>query len=306
MFFAGCGIGACSWTLATGSRPSPLLTAARARFSPFLPSAIKLVMSLGNRVTAARSTIVLDAVSCTPMRMPIASEKVTNLIKNSVVRDSWYVVRCYRAPRADLRATSHEPLTTILIYLDAGAADDLGPLGDVVVQVLPEFARRHRQRFRALLVPGFLHVGPFDDFRNLRIEPVDHRLRRSSRRHEADPDGGFITWHAGLGHRRHVGQDRRALLAGGCQRSYPPALRGRRHGGDRIHHHLHLPAHHAGARVAAALVGNVHDVHVRHRLEKLAGHVVRRSGARGCVVKSTWLRLRERDALLHRKSTRLN
>src|ERR1019366_10510347 len=177
--------------------------------------------------------------------------------------------------------TSHEPLTTILIHLDAGAANDLGPLGDVVVQVLPEFARRHRQRFRALLVPGFLHVGPFDDFRNLRIEPVDHRLRRSSRRHEADPDGGFITRHAGLGHRRHVGQDRRALLAGGCQRSYPPALRGRRHGGDRIHHHLHLPAHHAGARVAAALVGNVHDVHVRHRLEKLAGHVVRRPGARG-------------------------
>src|SRR5450759_2827523 len=136
MFFAGRGIGACSLTLATGSRHSPLLTAARARFRAFLPSAIKLVMSLGNRVAAARSTIVLDAISCTPMRMPFASEKVTNRIRVArgtlfVVRCSWYVGRCSLFVVNARRAPIYEPRTTYhefsLVDLDAGAADDLGP-----------------------------------------------------------------------------------------------------------------------------------------------------------------------------------
>jgi hypothetical protein len=64
----------------------------------------------------------------------------------------------------------------------------------------------------------------------------------------------------------------------GAERLDLAFLRVLRHHGHRVEHHLHLAAEHARARVAAALVRHVHDVDAGHRLEELAGHVVRRAG----------------------------
>ena len=66
-----------------------------------------------------------------------------------------------------------------------------------------------------------------------------------------------VARHAGLLHRRHVGQERRALLAADREQAQLARLHVRHHRRDRIEHHLRLAAEQVRMRGAAALVRNV-------------------------------------------------
>ena len=84
----------------------------------------------------------------------------------------------------------------------------------------------------------------------------------------------------------------------GAERAHLPGLDVRRHGGDRIEHHLHMAADHAVARLARGLVRHVHQVGAAQRFEQFARHMVRRAGAGRRIVEAARLRLRQRDEFL--------
>src|SRR5829696_5448450 len=179
-----------------------------------------------------------------------------------------------------------------LLHLGAGELHHLRPFLDVVAQVFAELGRRHLQRHGALPCPVVAHLGSAQHLADLGVELVDDRLRRAGRRHEAEPDRRLVAGDAGLGDRRHVGQDARARQPGDAERPHLPGLDVRRHRGDGVDHHLHMAADDAVARLAAAAVRHVDDVGAAHRFEQLAGHMVGRAGAGGGVVERARPRLR--------------
>ena len=135
-----------------------------------------------------------------------------------------------------------------------------------------------------MLGPGGFHIGLAGDFGDGFVELVDHGLGCAGGRHQAQPDGGFVTGHAGFGQGRHFGHHVRALEAGGgqCLDFAGAHLLG--HGGDGVKHQVNLAADHVSAGARAAFVGHVNGIDVGHALEQFAGHVIRRAGAGRCVV----------------------
>src|SRR5262249_8496963 len=85
--------------------------------------------------------------------------------------------------------------------------DEFGPLFDLGLHKGPEFVGLHRHRLRALLPPRLFYVRAREDFVDLGVEEGDDRLRGSRRRHDADPNRGFVAGNSGLRQRRHVGDD---------------------------------------------------------------------------------------------------
>src|SRR6516164_999984 len=71
--------------------------------------------------------------------------------------------------------------------------DDLGPFHNIAAQEFVEFIRAHRHRDRALMGPELDDLRPLDRLVDGTVQFVDDRLRRSGRRHQSKPDGGFIT-----------------------------------------------------------------------------------------------------------------
>ncbi|MFN7087261.1 MAG: hypothetical protein ACK4N4_11625 [Burkholderiales bacterium] len=94
---------------------------------------MKAVIVLGSRVVAARSTISFETGSCTPMRMPLASEKVTKRIKKL---PGWFSVEIqaatitphvgYGQPRAEHGGVEGRFLTILAIGVNRRARMSLG------------------------------------------------------------------------------------------------------------------------------------------------------------------------------------
>ena len=124
--------------------------------------------------------------------------------------------------------------------------------------------------------------------------------RRAGGREETEPHQRLVSRVAGLGDRRHVGHDRVALQAAHAERAELSRLRVRQRSHDDVEHERDVPAQqidHGGSR---AFVGNVDQVHFRHRLEKLHRHVRGAAAAGGAVIERAGTRFRERDQILHR------
>src|SRR5947209_18079065 len=66
--------------------------------------------------------------------------------------------------------------------------DDFRPLHNIAAQEFVEFFCGHRHRNCALFGPEFDDIAPLHRFVHGGIELVDDRLRRSGRRHQAEPD----------------------------------------------------------------------------------------------------------------------
>src|SRR5215211_4314272 len=98
-------------------------------------------------------------------------------------------------------------------YFGAGQLDHLCPFLDVAAQIFVEFSRAHHHRHRTLLCPILLYVGTIHDLPDFGIELVDDGLWRFGRRHKTEPDRRLVAGHSGFRHGRHIGSDRRALLA---------------------------------------------------------------------------------------------
>src|SRR6185437_5843858 len=163
-----------------------------------------------------------------------------------------------------------------LLRLVAELLDDVGPFHNIAAQIFVELFRRHRHRYRALRGPKFDHVWPLDHRIDGCVQLVDDRLWRTARGHQSEPDRRLVAGNPGLGYRRHVRQNVRPTLAGGGERAYLAGADIWGHRGNRVDHHLHLSADDAAAGIAAAAVGNVHDVDAGHGLEQFAGHVIGR------------------------------
>src|SRR5216684_2995099 len=101
--------------------------------------------------------------------------------------------------RALLQTAGKRRARRASLRLQSRRLHHLRPFLDVLAQIGVELGRRHDERNRALLVPGFLHVGAADRLVDLGVELIDDRLRRAGRRHDAEPDRRFVARHAGLG-----------------------------------------------------------------------------------------------------------
>src|SRR5262249_51130077 len=84
------------------------------------------------------------------------------------------------------------------LALDSVCRDDLCPFLDLRADMSAECIWAQGHRVGTLLPPGGLRLGPRGDGVDLAFQALDDRLRRSRRRHEADPHARLIAVHAGL------------------------------------------------------------------------------------------------------------
>ena len=119
----------------------------------------------------------------------------------------------------------------------------------------------------------------FDDLRvlhcgsELLMDLLGNGRRQLRRRHHANPGRELGGRNAGFGHRRHVGQQGRALGAGDGERTNLAGLHMGGHRGEVADHHLDLAANQVHLRCRNALVGHVGDLDARARAEKLRRHM---------------------------------
>src|SRR5262245_16604083 len=85
--------------------------------------------------------------------------------------------------------------------------DELGPFVDLGLHKGTEFVGLHRHCLRALLPPRLFYVRAREDFVDLGVQEGDDRPPGSRRRHDADPNPGFIAGGPRPPQPRHVGQD---------------------------------------------------------------------------------------------------
>jgi hypothetical protein len=122
-------------------------------------------------------------------------------------------------------------------------------------------------------------VGVCEHAVHVRAQPLERRLRRRRGREQPEPADRLVARHAGFGDRRQLGQRLRALRARGRDRlqlSSPGVLD---HRLRRREEQIDLPGEQVGGGLPHALVGNVQQVHLRHRLEELARKMRRRARA---------------------------
>jgi len=97
-----------------------------------------------------------------------------------------------------------------------------------------------------------------------------------------------------------IGRRRHALERGHGERAQLAVLHLRQHRGDVAEEHGDAAAEQIGDDGRRAAIRHVADVHVSHRLEQLAGEVLRGPDAGGAVCQLTRLRTRESDDVTHR------
>ena len=133
------------------------------------------------------------------------------------------------------------------------------------------------------------------------ISPLSLRhdlLRHTGRAERAVPHRHLVARH-GLGDRRHVGQERRALLFGDGEQLQPPGLHvleALRAGGEE---EMHLPAHRVGDRGRAAAIGHVHHLDAGHLLQHRGAEMIGRAGPRRRIDDLAGICLRVGDELRH-------
>ena len=98
-------------------------------------------------------------------------------------------------------------LADLVPFLDLGA-DEGGEVGGLARDRLGAFAGE---------APPRLGIG--EHRRGLSLQPIDDRLRRPGRREQAEPVQHLVVLDAGLRHRRHIRQRRRALERGDRERA---------------------------------------------------------------------------------------
>src|SRR5215475_14027480 len=82
--------------------------------------------------------------------------------------------------------------------LEIELTDQVAPLGRLTIDVGGVLRWAGGELVAALGVDALLHVGALDQLLQLRIEPVDDRLRRAGRRQHAVMQHGFEAGHPGL------------------------------------------------------------------------------------------------------------
>src|SRR5262245_65526959 len=96
------------------------------------------------------------------------------------------------------------------LRLNAGLLDELGPVGELVGDVLRELVRRLRgPDLEADVRELVLHLLLGENGLRLGVDPVDDRLRQARRAEDPVP-GGEVEAGQRLRDRRHVGEDLRA------------------------------------------------------------------------------------------------
>ena len=128
---------------------------------------------------------------------------------------------------------------------------------------------------------------------------LDDRGRSSLRRHQADREDRLKVRIAGFDHGRQLGRRPEALGRCDGQRAQLafPHQRDRRRDGDKGHGDA--SAQQVGDHGSGAAIGHVLDIDVRHRLEQLAGEVLRRADAGRGKAQLARVGARIGDQLLH-------
>src|SRR5207244_7404757 len=109
-----------------------------------------------------------------------------------------------------------------LLRLDVGRADNLAPHFGLDLDAACEFLRRAGDGFETERGQAFLHVRQRDDSRDLALNRADDLIRRSGWGQKSDPAVALDVRIAGLGGRRDVGEELRALLARERERTQLP------------------------------------------------------------------------------------
>ena len=130
-------------------------------------------------------------------------------------------------------------------------------------------------------------------------ELFDDVRRRVGRRQQSDPDAGIEARHAGLVHRRHVGQDAGALRLRHRDRLERSGGDMRRERRRHVEHQRDAAGEQIVERlVAAALIVHRDDLAPGAAVEQLGRQMTRRCGAGRSECQAVGLRLGQRDQLL--------
>ena len=191
-----------------------------------------------------------------------------------------------------VKATSPPPRNR-----DALLLHQCGPFRHVGIDVAAELVRRLRLRFGGVSGELFLEVLRAHDRDHRRVELVDDLLRRVGRRQQAEPADQLVAGQPAFRHRRHVGEELRALRAGRRQRLELAGLDEGLHRGRRREHHVDAPAQKIGHRRAGAFVGHVQHLDMSVLLEQRAGEMRGGADARRSERQRLRFRLRQRDQI---------
>ena len=107
----------------------------------------------------------------------------------------------------------------------------------------------------------------------------------------------LVAGQRGLGDGRQVGQQRRARRAGDGERAHLALLDQRDRGRQRGEIDRDVPADQVGQRRRRTLVGNVGQLHARHRGEQFGAEMDAAADARGRIIQLAGIALGERDQL---------
>ena len=158
---------------------------------------------------------------------------------------------------------------------------------------------RERHGLGAALGEKIFHLRVIDRARKLPVQCFERLARHSAGSPEPQvaPHADVV---ARLAHRRHVGQRGLAGLRGGGNQLHPAGLRVGDRGGRAVEEQLHRAGEVILHRVAAALVGHVHDVDAGEPFEELGIEMRSGAGTEGGVVQLARIRARVGHQLLNR------
>src|SRR5262249_48199799 len=134
-------------------------------------------------------------------------------------------------------------VSAALLLGNAGALDHRRQFADVGGKARLQFLGRAGLGLDAELGVALLHLGRRHDLADRLVQEIDDVRRRPARNKHPVPRHHLVSGNARLRDRRHVGKERRALLAGGGNGADLLVHQGRFHRGIEIDHELHVVAH---------------------------------------------------------------
>src|SRR5712691_8710014 len=193
-----------------------------------------------------------------------------------------------------------EQITTASFGAGARIFHDLRPFRNLARDIVGELPRRACGDFRAERLEPLAQVRQAQHLDDVAVEPLDERRGRTPRHDNAVPGDRLEPGYARLGQGRQLGHRRRTPGGRDRERAQPPGLDVGNHRSRGREHELRLTGDDVGERRLRALVGHVHHIDSRHRLEEFSGEVRGRAAPRGRVIELARPRFRQGDQLLHR------
>ncbi len=187
---------------------------------------------------------------------------------------------------------------------DVGLLDHRAPALEVGADLRGEFLGLVAHRIDAQHAEALAHLGLVQHGGDLALQPVHDGPRRFRRREDADPGIDDEAGQAAFDEGRHIGRAGGALRARQAEPLQAPALHELLRARHRRADERNLAAHRVGQRLAAALVGHVHEAGAGALAQHLAGEVRAGAGAGRTVGQRARLGLAERDQfaqVLHRQ-----